>query len=85
MALLLYLRDSTVRSVEHATLAHQADRGRPFTRSVRTIRRGICIAGLALALERGVPSRAMQDLNALLSDLRHAVTHCVDYLRDTVN
>jgi len=40
------------------------------------------IAMLALSLERGAPSRTLQELNALLADLRQEIARCVEYLRD---
>jgi hypothetical protein len=40
---------------------------------------------LAQALERGAPSRTLQELNTLLSDLRSAIAECVEYLRDAVH
>ncbi|MEJ0038352.1 MAG: ATP-binding protein [Gammaproteobacteria bacterium] len=43
------------------------------------------IAVLALALERGAPSRTLQELSVLLADLREAIAHCVEYLRDAVH
>jgi len=43
------------------------------------------IAVLALALERGAPSRTLQELNVLLTDLRQEIARCVEYLRDTVH
>jgi HPt (histidine-containing phosphotransfer) domain-containing protein len=40
------------------------------------------IAVLAQALERGAPSRTLQELNVLLTDLRQEIARCVEYLRD---
>ena len=63
---------------ELATAAHKLKGG---SQSICAER----IAVLALALERGAPSRTLQELNALLSDLRNAVAQCVEYLRDAVH
>jgi CheY-like chemotaxis protein/HPt (histidine-containing phosphotransfer) domain-containing protein len=43
------------------------------------------IAWLALALERGAPSRSLQELNVTLGDLRRAIAHCVEFLNDVVH
>ena len=43
------------------------------------------IALLALGIERGAPSRTLQELNVLVADLRQEIARCVDFLRDTVH
>jgi PAS domain S-box-containing protein len=43
------------------------------------------IAVLALGIERGAPSRTLQELGVLIADLRQEVARCVDFLRDAVH
>jgi len=66
---------------DRATLASAAHKLKGGSQSICAER----IAGLAFALERGAPTRTLQELNGLLADLRQEITRCVEYLGDAVH
>ena len=73
--------EKAVATGDRATLASAAHKLKGGSQSICAER----IAVLALALERGAPSRTLQELSVLLADLRQEIARCVEFLRDTVH
>jgi two-component system, sensor histidine kinase and response regulator len=73
--------EKAVATGDRVTLASAAHKLKGGSQSICAER----IAGLALALERGAPSRSLQELDATLVELRQAIARCVEYLRDAVH